>query len=92
MSASMGFFTDQSGTTLTTTYQYLPFGNVMGEITLVNDEPSGTSTLSFSWDGTNVHGLLHATQSVSFERCNKSGVYVKYTTGSPAFRIMAVSQ
>jgi hypothetical protein len=92
MSASMGFYTDGTMTTLTTTYQYLPFGNVMGEITLVNDDPSGANKLSFSWDGTNVHGILAPTQSVSFDKCNKSGVYVKYITAAPAFRIMTIAQ
>lgn len=87
-----GFYTDQSSTTLTTTYQYLNFGNVMGEITFNNDDQTGTNKLSFSWDGTNVHGILSATQAMSFEECNKSGVYVKYVTGSPAFRITTTAQ
>lgn len=88
----LGFEADQTNVTLTTSYQYLRFENVMGEITLVNDETSGSKVLSFSWDGVNVHGLLAATQTVSFVKCNKSGVYVKYVTASPAFRIMATAQ
>jgi hypothetical protein len=88
----LGFYADQSTVTLTTTYQYLRFENVMGEITFNNDETSGTKQLSFSWDGVNVHGIIGATQAMSFDRCNKSGVYVKYVTGSPAFRITTTAQ
>lgn len=89
---SYGFYTDQSMTTLTTTYQYLPFGNVMGEIIFNNDDTSGSNKLSWSWDGVNVHGIIAPTQSISLDRCNKSGVYVKYVTGSPAFRITTTAQ
>lgn len=89
----LGFYTDQSITTLTTTYQYLRFENVLGDITFANDESAGTAKLlSFSWDGVNVHGIVTAATNISFNRANKSGVYVKYVTNSPAFRIIAVAQ
>lgn len=87
-----GFYTDQSITTLTTSYQYLAFGNVMGEIIFANDDASGTNKLSFSWDGTNVHGIVTPNTNVSLDRCNKSGVYVKFVNGSPAFRIITTAQ
>lgn len=88
----LGFYTDGSITTLTTSYQYLRFENVMGDLTIVNDDPSGANKLSCSWDGINVHVILAATQSVSFDKCNKSGIYVKYVTAAPAFRIIAVAE
>lgn len=88
----LGFYTDQSMTTLTTTYQYLRFENVMEDVVFLNDDAAGANKLSFSWDGTNVHGIVPPNENVSFVRCNKSGVYVKYVTGSPAFRIIASAQ
>jgi hypothetical protein len=84
-----GFYTDQTLTTLTTTYQYLSFGNVMLDITINNDDATGTNKLSWSWDGTNVHGMLGPTQALSYDIADKSGIYVKFVNGSPAFRITA---
>ena len=87
----LGFYTDQSITTLTASYQYLAFGNVMSFVSLYNDDASGNNKLSFSWDGINVHGILTATENVTYTLLNKSGIYVKYVTGSPAFRIFATN-
>ena len=89
---ALGFYADASSVTLTTTYQYLTFNNVMNSISIANTETSGSDVLSFSWDGINVHGLLAAAQAVSFEIATKSGIYVKYVTGSPTFQIFASSR
>jgi hypothetical protein len=86
----MGFYTDNTSTTLTTTYQYLAFDDVMSSVDIQNTDASGNNVLSISWDGINVHGLLGATQQRIFRPVNYSGVYVKYVTGSPAFKIFAV--
>jgi hypothetical protein len=89
---SLGFYADASSVTLSTTYQYLPFNNVMQCVTIENTEASGSDVLSFSWDGINVHGLLAATETVQFQEANKNGIYVKYVTGSPTFQIFATAR
>lgn len=86
----MGFYTDNTSTTLTTSYQYLAFDDVMSSVDIQNTDASGNNVLSFSWDGINVHGLLAATQERTFRPVNYSGIFVKYVTGSPAFKIFAV--
>jgi hypothetical protein len=91
-SGGYGFYTDQTMTTLTTTYQYLPFLNTMGDITINNDDTAGSNQLSFSWDGINVQGILNPTQALTFEDGNRAGIYVKYNTGSPKFRITALAR
>jgi len=86
-----GFYADANSVTLTTTYQYLPFSGNARSLVITNDEASGSKFLSYSFDGINVHGIVNPTNIITLSNPNKTGIYVKYVTGSPAFRIIAVN-
>ena len=77
----MGFYTDNTSATLTTSYQYLAFNDVMSSVDISNTDTTGNNVISFSWDGINVHGLLAATQERTFRPVNYSGIFVKVCNG-----------
>ena len=91
MAFAQGFYSDQTVTPLTATYQYFNFGCGMEEALLSNDDASGANTIIFSWDGTNTHGVIKASETFGLVRIDKGGIYVKYGTAAPAYRIFASS-
>jgi hypothetical protein len=88
---ALGFYQDGTGLVLTTSYQYQAFGNMMGAMSVYNDETSGTKTVIWSYDGVNNHGSLLPGQSVQLLNVNKGGIYLKEANGAPAYRIFAAS-
>jgi hypothetical protein len=91
MAFAQGFYVDQTITALTASYQYFNFGGTMYEAVISNDDASGSNNVVFSWDGTNTHGIVRPTETLGVSRIDKNGVYVKYATGAPAYRIFASS-
>jgi hypothetical protein len=88
---SLGFYQDQAGLTLSTTFQYQSFGNGMGAMSIYNDETSGSKTVIWSYDGVNNHGSLLPTQSVQLLDVNKGGIYLKEANGAPSYRVFAAA-
>ena len=85
----LGYFMDQNGTVLTTTFQTLFFDFAARYCTIINDETSGTKAVIFSWDGINNHGILYPGQSMMIDTVNANVIYLKEANGAPAYRIMA---
>lgn len=86
---TLGYYTDQTGTPLTGTFQTLYFQFNAKWMLLVNDDTSGTNKIVFSWDGINNHGILGAGQSVTIDTLNANVIYLKDQNGAPAYRLMA---
>lgn len=86
---TLGYYTDQTGTPLTGTFQTLYFQFNAKWMLLANDDTSGTNKVVWSWDGINNHGILGPGQSMTIDTLNANVIFVKDQNGSPAYRLMA---
>lgn len=86
---TLGYFTDQSATVLTSSFQTLFFAFSARYCTITNDETTGTNAVVFSWDGVNNHGILYPGQSMFIDTVNANVIFLKYLNGAPAYRLMA---
>lgn len=86
---TLGYYTDQSVTPLTGTFQTIYFQFNAKWMLLTNDDTAGTNKVVFSWDGINNHGILGAGQSVTIDTLNANVIYLKNQNGAPAYRLMA---
>ena len=84
----LGFYSDQSITALTASFQAFQFSSVSKFLTLANDETAGTNAIVYSWDGVNNHGRLNPAQSQLLELTSASIIFLKYINGAPAYRLM----
>lgn len=85
----LSFYSDNTITALTSSFVYFPFNNVMRNFNVYNDETSGTKSVIFSFDGTNISGEILPTENAQLYDINQSGVFLKYGTGAPAYRVFA---
>lgn len=93
VSPFLSFYSDQAGTALTASYVYFPFGNVMQELSIINDEASGAKVVIYSFDGSNEAGQIPATGNLTLQNVNKSGIFLKRdSNGAPAYRVMGVAR
>jgi hypothetical protein len=83
------YFKDNSGTALTSSFVRQAFGFGANKISIFNDETSGANQLIASFDGTNTHLILDPTESIVLDKY-VNGIWLKYGTGAPAYRIAAV--
>jgi hypothetical protein len=89
---TLGWYTDQSVAALTTSFVWYPFGNVAEDFVCKNDETSGTKNVVGSWDGINNHFSVVPTEQLVLNGANKTGVYLKYANGAPAFHAETVNR
>lgn len=87
---NLGFYQDSATTVLTTSFQWMPFGNLMGSIHVENNDASGSNTIIGSWDGVNTHFIISANTARDFIGNTKDCIFLKYGTGAPAYRAWAV--
>jgi hypothetical protein len=85
----LGYYMDQAGTTLTTSFQAMIFQFNAKWASIINDETTGTKQVIFSWDGVNNHGILNPGQSMTIDTINANIVYLKEANGAPAYRLMS---
>lgn len=85
----LSFYVDNTITALTSTFVYFPFNNVMRNFNVFNDETSGAKAVIFSFDGVNVSGQILPTENAQLFDTNASGVFMKYGSGAPAYRVFA---
>lgn len=85
---ALAFYRDQSITALTTSFVKNRFGFMSDELTLSNDETSGSNSVIFSFDGVNTHGTLKPGQSINWPNADRTEIWLKYGTGAPAYRLM----
>jgi hypothetical protein len=85
----LGYFMDQNGTPLTTTFQTLFFKFSARYCSIINKETSGTKQVIFSWDGVNNHGILDPGESMMIDTVNSNVIYLKQANGAPAYKLMA---
>lgn len=88
----LGWYMDNSTTTLTSSFVYFPFGSMAEDFHVKNDEASGSNTVIGSWDGVNNHFIIKATESWDAQKCNRPGIYLKLGTGAPAYRAWTVNR
>ncbi len=85
----LSFYVDNTITALTASFVYFTFNNVMRNFNVYNDETSGSKSVIFSFDGTNVSGQILPTENVNLFDINTSGVFLKYGVGAPIYRVFA---
>lgn len=85
----LSFYVDNTITALTSSFVYFAFNNVMRNFNVYNDETSGAKSVIFSFDGTNVSGQILPTENVQLFDTNASGVFLKYGSGAPVYRVFA---
>lgn len=84
----LGFYSDETITVLTTSYQAFIFASVAKFITLVNTDTAGSNKVVYSWDGVNNHGKLTPGASTMLEQTSASVIFLKYETGAPGYKLM----
>lgn len=84
----LGFYSDQTITALSSSFQAFQFSSVSRFIILSNEESSGTNNVVYSWDGVNNHGILKPTASALLEQTAASIIFLKYQNGAPAYKLM----
>lgn len=85
----LSFYVDNTITALTSSFVFFAFNNVMRNFNVYNDETSGSKSVIFSFDGTNVSGQILPTETAQLFDTNASGVFLKYGSGAPAYRVFA---
>lgn len=85
----LSFYVDNTITALTSSFVYFTFNNVMRNFNVYNDETTGSKSVIFSFDGTNVAGQILPTENAQLFDINQSGVFLKYGSGAPAYRVFA---
>ena len=83
-----GFYRDQT-TALTASFVLVPFGFKSDEWVISNDDTSGSNEVVYSYNGIDVHGVLKPNESYTNTTADISGVYLRYNTGAPNYRITA---
>lgn len=86
---AMSFYVDNTITALTSSFVYFPFNNVMRNFNVYNDETTGSKSVIFSFDGVNVSGQILPTENAQLFDINSAGVFMKYGSGAPAYRVFA---
>ncbi len=84
---TLGYYTDQTGTPLTGTFQTLYFQFNAKWMLLANDDTMGTNKIVWSWDGINNHGILAPGQAVTIDTLNANVIFLKDQNGAPAYRL-----
>lgn len=85
----LSFYVDNTITALTASFVFFPFNNVMRNLHVYNDETSGSKSIVFSFDGTNVSGQILPTEEAQLFDINASGIFLKYGSGAPVYRVFA---
>lgn len=84
---TLGYYTDQSLTPLTGTFQIVYFQFNAKWMLLANDDTAGTNKVVWSWDGINNHGILAPGQAVTIDTLNANVIFLKDQNGAPAYRL-----
>lgn len=85
------FFRDQSVTALTSSFVAFNWDfNPTKNLTIRNDETSGAKTVIVSRDGVNTHTILSFGESLVLTDVTWGGVFLKYGSAAPAYRLSAV--
>lgn len=85
------YFRDEGVTALTSSFVAFNWSFPSKQLTIVNDETSGTKTVLISFDGTSTHYELAFGETLSLDAdVAKYGVWLKYGSGAPAYRLMVI--
>jgi len=75
------------GGTITTTYSKKSFGFLSQGFIITNDD--ALIVISFSFNGTDLHGTLKAGESIQFDKRHRTDIWVKSASATPTCRIWA---
>ena len=84
----LGFYSDATITALTSSFVEFSYPFIARIITIANDETSGAKQVVFSFDGVNVHGTLNFGQAITWDVPTGNVIWLKYTSGAPAYRLI----
>lgn len=80
-----GYFEDQTGHLLTTSFSKYEFGFSSFSITLINDATG--KYIEYSFDGTNVHGRVRAGEARKMDFCRHTEAWLRGESGSESYRL-----
>jgi hypothetical protein len=84
-------FVNDAALTLTSNYQLVNFNFTARQLFIVNDESSGAKAVIYSYDGITDHEQLDPGESITLDNANANGIFLKYGTGAPAYKLMAAA-
>ena len=79
------YFQDQSGTALTGSFAAQSFGFPSFSILVVNDDAA--RYIEYSFDGTDVHGRLHAGESRTMDFRRQRRIWLRGESGGESYRL-----
>lgn len=88
MASTKGYYSDQTITALTTSYQSFAFGLPAYTVIIKNDD--GSNSIALSWDGVNQHGLVKSGESLTIQNANVSAISLKGTPSAAGYRLTAI--
>jgi hypothetical protein len=91
MAMNPGFFQDQAVHALTSSYVSYPMKCFAGYLAIFNDDTSGSNEIRWSWDGVADHGSLLPKQYVEIQDSKVASIWLKYVTGAPAYKVIALA-
>lgn len=72
------FYSDQAITPLTASFEKFDFQRTMDSHQLVNDSALGSGlNLEFSYDGTNVHGILYPCDVATYDNRRRNKIFLR---------------
>lgn len=85
------YYKSQADIALTSSFVAQTWNFASKVFTIVNDETSGAKQVSVSFDGTNTAYVLSFGETLTVDgSVNKNGVYLKYISAAPAYRLMVI--
>jgi hypothetical protein len=86
------YYVDSAVTALTSSFVRFNFSCHAGYMKLICDETSGAKGVIYSFDGVNTHGTLLFAQAIELQDAHVSGIWMKYVSAAPAYRLMVVGR
>ena len=85
--SSNRYYKDDTIAALTTGWTEMAFGFTSSSISLANDDDA--KAVSWSFDGTNVHGKLLAGDVITMDGRAEARIYLKGSAGGEKYRLIA---
>jgi hypothetical protein len=84
-------YVDQSTLALTGSYQLINFNFTARQMSIINDETTGSKAVVYSYDGLTQHGQLDPGESLTLDKANANGIFLKNVGGAPAYKVIAAA-
>lgn len=91
MGSNLGYYQDDTSAALTSSYVSYNFGLMAQYLRIDNDDTAGSNRVDFSFDGVNSAGQIIPGKYIEVQAANKGAIFLKYDTGAPAYRLIAMA-